>query len=97
MQRFLRFIPLALLFAYLLKVAMVSASIADAIVILSLTCLTAFYEHSVKDRKYEELSKKILDSEENFKKYEEALKSLEGSISGVKLSLGIRSPNVKGK
>lgn len=96
MQKYLKYLPNALFFAYLIKVLVISTSMSDALIVLCLTLLTAFYEYRVKDSQIKAFETHLQILLTKMSKFESDMEAVRGNISSVKLSQGMRTiKNVK--
>ena len=88
MDRVSNWLSLALFVAYLGKTLFISASIPDALVVISLLALVVYFDY-MANRKQLDIIKKQLELVETETRKE--LEFLRGSISGVKLAQGLKS------
>lgn len=97
MEKYLKFVPGAMLVAYLVKIELAPASLADAGIIFSLACLTAFYEYRLKDKHLVNMRFELASQSAQLEEIKVKMKGLEGNMSGLRLGLGARTmTNVKG-
>lgn len=89
-ERYLKHLPLGLLFVYLSKSVFVTASLADAFIVAALVAAVGVFEVTVKSKRMSELEASVKAADEKAEELKDKIKYLEGNVSGLKLGLGAR-------
>lgn len=96
MEKNIKLLPLALLFAYSIKSLVTSVSIADSAIIFSLALVVAIFEFKARDKELQGYKENLQKFQTEHEEINKRLEAVEGNISGLRLGLGARTmSNVK--
>lgn len=90
----LKYLPMALCSAYLIKLLIVGATGQDAAIALGLMALCAFFQHKPEQKQIQELNQQLKEVKESQEELAKRVDEARTSIVGIKMSNGVKTQAV---
>lgn len=87
--------PMVILFAFLVKTMIISATFPDALIIFGLIAYQFLSQEQFISKKVKDFNKAIVEFKETQDRQTKKIEQLEGNLSSVKLAAGVRSNTIK--
>lgn len=87
----LKYIPIALFSAYIIKLLIIGANIQDALISIGLMALVAYLEHKPAQKQIQQLNQEVINLKEELKLVDKRVDEARTSIVGMKMNSGIKS------
>lgn len=94
MDKYIKYLPLALFSAYAIKVMVNGADLPDAAVLSILAAISGYYEFQKKSKFESEVNNKLLKFSEQLTELEKSNTDLKTHVSGIKLAQNFRSNTI---